>query len=158
MTETLAAESLSIDASEWINGAPITFDSATKKIYVVYVFQMLCAPCVYYGLPAMRKVCQTYLPEEVEVIGVHSVFENHAAMTVDCLKVFVKEFRVPFTVSVDRHSDGSRVPNTMLRYGWQGTPTFLIVNGKGEILYQKFGSTPGFDFDVMIHKYIRKSN
>lgn len=158
MTESLTTEPLSIDASEWINGVPITFDSGTKKIYVVYVFQMLCAPCVYYGLPAMRKICQTYSPQEVEVIGVHSVFENHAAMTADCLKVFVKEFRVPFTVSVDRHSEDSRVPNTMLRYGWQGTPTYLIVNGDGEILHQKFGSTPDFDFDVTIQKYIDKAN
>lgn len=77
---------------------------------------------------------------EVQVIGLHTVFEHHHAMTPEALKVFMHEYRITFPVAVDRHEDGEHTPVTMRTYGLQGTPSTVLIDKAGRLRWTSFGA------------------
>jgi len=99
---------------------------------------MLCPDCVEHGLPQVRRLRQHFSPEEVAIIGLHTVFEHHKAMTVDALEAFLHEYRWPFPVGVDT-ADGEGIPKTMAAYEMQGTPTLLLFDREGRLRRHYFG-------------------
>lgn len=128
-----------IDAAEWLNADPAFSLAALRgKVTVVEVFQMLCPGCVSHGLPQAKAIAQIFPAAEVAVIGLHSVFEHHAAMTPVSLAAFLHEYRVPFPVAVDRPGEGA-LPRTMQAFRLQGTPSLLIFDREGELRAHHFG-------------------
>lgn len=124
----------------WFNtNAPIRLESLRGKVVVLYAFQMLCPGCVSHGLPQAKAIYEQFTRDEVEVIGLHSVFEHHAAMQPQSLAAFLYEYRVPFPVAVDRHEAGKPLPLTMQAYAMQGTPTLIIIDKQGMLRMQSFG-------------------
>lgn len=97
---------------------------------------MLCPSCVSHALPQMKSA-QAAFPDLV-VLGLHTVFEHHAAMTPLALRAFLSEYRIDFPVAVDRH-DGDLVPVTMRRYELRGTPSTLIIDKNGVLRLSAFG-------------------
>jgi AhpC/TSA family len=123
----------------WFNApAPITLQSAKGKVVVLVAFQMLCPSCVEHGLPQAKRILALFNPNEVVVIGLHSVFEHHKVMTADALEVFLSEYRIPFPVGVDASGDGD-LPRTMANYQMQGTPSLLIFDRAGRLRRHYFG-------------------
>lgn len=129
-----------IDAAEWLN-APASFSLAALrgKVVVVEAFQMLCPGCVSHGLPQAKAIRQIFPEADVAVLGLHSVFEHHAAMTPVSLAAFLHEYRIPFPVAVDRPGDDGPLPRTMAALGLQGTPTLLIFDRQGQLRAHHFG-------------------
>lgn len=129
-----------IDATEWLN-APASFSLAALrgKVVVVEAFQMLCPGCVSHGLPQAKAIRQIFPEADVAVLGLHSVFEHHAAMTPVSLAAFLHEYRIPFPVAVDRPGDNGPLPRTMEQLGLQGTPTLLIFDREGQLRAHHFG-------------------
>lgn len=125
----------------WLNSKPeYNFSMKSKKIKVVHVFQMLCPGCIYHGVPQTKDLYEKFLDhDEVEIIGLHSVFENHKVMGREALEVFVKELRLRFPIAIDKQREGHWMPATMKAYGFQGTPTTIVVDQKGELRLQHFG-------------------
>jgi AhpC/TSA family len=123
----------------WYNApAPITLAAARGKVVVILAFQMLCPSCVEHGLPQAKKLRAHFNPNEVLVIGLHSVFEHHKVMTAEALEVFLSEYRVQFPVGIDAPGDGD-VPRTMANYQMQGTPSLLIFDRAGRLRRHYFG-------------------
>ena len=145
-----------IDASNWFNSDPINPSEGESKFYLIYVFQMLCAGCVYRGLPEVSNIYREFNPKDLQVIGLHSVFENHAAMKTECLKVFINEFRIDYPVAEDKHEPGNILPNTMQRYQFRGTPTYLLLDSNGGILSHSFGTPPGSGLRQQIFESMKK--
>ena len=52
---------------------------------------------------------------------------------------FLQEFRVKFPVGIDQPSNGMDIPQTMNLYQMQGTPTWIIIDKKGELKIHSFG-------------------
>jgi len=125
-----------LDAVEWI-GPPRPLAELRGRVVLVEVFQMLCPGCVSHGLPQAKRVEEMF--PEVAVIGLHSVFEHHEAMTPVALRAFLHEYRIRFPVAVDRH-DGDRIPVTMRRYELQGTPSTLLIDREGRLRQLAFGA------------------
>ena len=73
------------------------------------------------------------------MIGLHTVFEHHAAMTPVSLEAFIHEYRLTFPIAVDEVADGTPIPVTMGRYGMQGTPTSILIGRAGNIVHHGFG-------------------
>lgn len=116
---------------QWFNAPqPITLANLRGKVVVIEAFQMLCPGCVEYGLPLAQKVHDLFPHEEVAVIGLHTVFEHHAAMTPVSLEAFLHEYRLTFPVGVDTAGKAT-LPVTMERYGLRGTPSMLILDRDG---------------------------
>jgi hypothetical protein len=73
------------------------------------------------------------------VIGLHTVFEHHAAMTPLALEAFLHEYRVTHPVGVDVAVPGRSVPATMQAYAMRGTPTLILIDRAGRIRFHEFG-------------------
>ncbi|MEM6589570.1 MAG: redoxin domain-containing protein [Pseudomonadota bacterium] len=125
--------------SEWFNTpAPISLRDLRGKVVVVEAFQMLCPGCVTHGLPLATKIYETFHPDDIAVIGLHTVFEHHAAMTPVSLKAFLHEYRIRFPVGVDTPSDALR-PQTMAAYELEGTPSLLLIDREGHLAARYLG-------------------
>lgn len=109
------------------------------KVVMLHAFQMLCPACVSHALPQAQRVWEKFSADDLVVIGLHTVFEHHDAMTPTALKAFVDEYRLTFPIAVDRPSEGAHQPKTMLDYGMRGTPTLVLIDGDGVIRHHSFG-------------------
>ncbi len=137
MTGTPAPE---LDVVQWFNtGEPPTLAGLRGRVVVLHAFQMLCPGCVSAGLPQARKIAATFPESEVVVIGIHTVFEHHEAMTPVSLAAFIHEYRLGFPVAVDRPGDGP-IPRTMTAYGMRGTPSLVLIDRAGNIRHHGFGA------------------
>lgn len=112
------------------------------QVVVLHAFQMLCPGCVQHGLPQAQRVHATFAAAGVSVIGLHTVFEHHAAITPVSLQAFLHEYRIGFPVGVDAPSAemGNPIPQTMQAYGMHGTPTLLLIDRTGHLRTHAFGA------------------
>ncbi|WP_413874049.1 TlpA family protein disulfide reductase [Albidovulum sp.] len=129
-----------LHAAEWLNAdGPLALADFGGRVLAVEVFQMLCPGCVSHGLPQAARIAATFDPAKVAVIGLHSVFEHHAAMTTVSLRAFLHEYRIRLPVAVDTPGDGP-LPRTMEAWGLQGTPTLVLFDGRGRMRARHFGT------------------
>ncbi len=135
---------------QWFNTpAPLTLSALRGKVVVIEAFQMLCPGCVAHGLPQAARVRAAFPSSAVEVIGLHTVFEHHGAMTPVSLRAFLHEYRIGYPVGVDLHShDG--IPQTMRAYGMRGTPTLIVVDQAGTIRGHWFGQVADLTVGALI--------
>jgi len=125
--------------SQWFNTEEeLSLKKLRGKVVVMEAFQMLCPGCVTHGLPQVKSVFETFSPEQVAVIGLHTVFEHHAAMTPTSLKAFLFEYRFDFPVAVDEAGDNG-MPKTMEAYQMRGTPSLILIDTSGRLRAQYFG-------------------
>jgi AhpC/TSA family len=128
---------------EWFNTAEaLDLAGLRGSVVMLHAFQMLCPACVHHGLPQAQRVHTTFAVSGVAVIGLHTVFEHHAAMTPVSLQAFLHEYRIAFAVGVDAPSADARhpIPVTMQAYGMQGTPSLLLIDRNGHLRQHAFGA------------------
>jgi peroxiredoxin len=128
---------------EWFNTEQtVQLADLRGKVVLLHAFQMLCPACVHHGLPQAQRVHAMFAAQAVAVIGLHTVFEHHAAMTPVSLLAFLHEYRLTFPVGVDAPSTdaGNPVPVTMQAYGMQGTPSLVLIDGNGHVRQHAFGA------------------
>ena len=128
-----------LQISRWLGTPlPLTLAGLRGRVVVAVAFQMLCPGCVEHGLPQAKRLRERFRPEQVAIIGLHTVFEHHTVMTPAALEVFMHEYRWPFPVGIDE-ADGDGVPKTMAAYQMQGTPTVLLFDRAGRLRRHYFG-------------------
>lgn len=139
MTTFRAAPPFSI--AHWLNApAPPSLEALRGRVVLAVAFQMLCPGCVNHGLPQAGRVRAAFSKADVEVLGLHTVFEHHAAQgSKEALAAFLHEYRIGFPVGFDRQTPGGGVPETMRAYNMQGTPTTILIDREGRLRLQKFG-------------------
>jgi hypothetical protein len=81
---------------------------------------------------------QLFPASELVVLGLHTVFEHHAVMGPQALRVFLAEYRIAFPVGIDRAGPGA-LPLTMRDYALQGTPSVVLLDRQGRIRLNHFG-------------------
>lgn len=126
--------------SQWFNteAAP-TLESLRGRVVVLHAFQMLCPACVSHGLPQALRVHRYFAPDDLVVLGLHTVFEHHAVMGPQALQVFLHEYRIPFPVGVDRADGHTGIPATMRSYGLRGTPSLVVIDRAGQVQLTHLG-------------------
>lgn len=130
-----------LQTQQWFNARePVSLAALRGRVVVIEAFQMLCPGCVSHGLPQAMRILETFDPADVVVLGLHTVFEHHAAMTPVALEAFLHEYRIGFPVGVDAPGDGKGLPKTMAAYRMQGTPTLLLIDRQGRLRAQHFGT------------------
>ncbi|MDJ0879718.1 MAG: TlpA disulfide reductase family protein [Halieaceae bacterium] len=127
--------------SAWLNTPEaLGPQSFPGRIVVLEAFQMLCPGCVSHGLPTLQRVRDSFKPEDVAVVGLHTVFEHHAIQGQrEALEAFIHEYRLDFPIGIDRQRQGQRLPETMAAYELRGTPSFVIFDREGRHRHQHFG-------------------
>ncbi|MEE2567153.1 TlpA disulfide reductase family protein [Hyphobacterium marinum] len=131
--------------SQWFNAdaTPPTLATLRGRVIVLSAFQMLCPACVEHSIPQIRRIRELFSPDTVAVIGLHTVFEHHDAMTPTALQAFLHEYRISIPVGVDAPDpDGRFMPQTMRRYDLQGTPSTLLIDRAGRLRRKSLGHVP----------------
>ncbi|MCC6736320.1 MAG: redoxin family protein [Bauldia sp.] len=137
---TTGSEAPELDVVQWFNtDEPLSLARLRGRVVVLHAFQMLCPGCVHYGIPQAQRIAALFSSDHVAVIGLHTVFEHHAAMTPVSLQAFLHEYRVTFPVAVDRPGTEGPIPRTMAAYGMKGTPTLVLIDRLGRLRKQAFG-------------------
>ncbi len=150
-TQHISSPTIELKTSAWLNtDKPIKLDELLGRVVVIHTFQMLCPGCVSHGLPQALKIRNTFPESDVVVLGLHTVFEHHAVMGPEALKVFLHEYRIHFPVGIDQADAGSNIPLTMQAYSLQGTPSFIVIDRKGKIRLNHFGVID----DMLVGAYI----
>jgi hypothetical protein len=99
---------------------------------------MLCPGCVLRSTPQAQRVHELFRNTRLRVIGLHTVFEHHAAMSNVALEAYLHEFKITFPVAVDE-PNGDGVPKTMARYELRGTPSTLLLDAHGVLRHRSMG-------------------
>jgi Redoxin len=129
-----------LEIAVWLNTpAPLSLAGLRGRVVVLHAFQMLCPGCVLHGIPQAQRIHQLFAADDVQVIGLHTVFEHHEAMREASLRAFLHEFRVSFPVGIDRHAQPDGMPLTMARYAMRGTPTLILIDRIGRMRAHEFG-------------------
>lgn len=126
--------------SEWFNTpAPLTLAGLRGRPVFIHSFQLLCPGCVAESIPQVQRIERVFGHTDLQVIGIHTVFEHHAAMTPVTLKAFLHEYRIKHPVGVDLAGEPSDTPITMQRFALRGTPSSILIGRDGSIVHQVFG-------------------
>lgn len=127
--------------TQWFNSdGPLTVAGLAGQVIMLHAFQMLCPGCVTRGIPQAQRVAEQFKCAPLVVVGLHTVFEHHAAMPPHALEAFLHEYGVRFPVGVDvPGDDGDASPLTMRAYSMRGTPTTVLIDAQGRIRRQVFG-------------------
>lgn len=148
-----------LSAIAWINSfEPLILSELKGKVVVIHAFQMLCPGCVAHGIPQAMSIHNLYAKEDVQVIGLHTVFEHHDVMTIDALKVFVSEYRITFPVAIDTPSDTNVIPKTMAEYQMRGTPTLIVIDKLGRVRLNHFGQIGDLQVGSLIGSLLTETN
>ena len=147
------------EVSQWFNTPrPIRVADLRGRVVLVHAFQMLCPGCVINAVPQARRVHELYGERGVAVIGLHTVFEHHDAMQPHALEAFLHEYGLRFPGGVDMPSeDGQPLPRTMLRMGFQGTPTTLVLDRQGRLRVQHFGHVDDLQLGVVLGQMLAEA-
>lgn len=140
------------EIAQWLNtGTPLTLAALRGRVVVAAAFQMLCPGCVEHCIPQMKRAHAMFAPDQVAIIGLHTVFEHHEAMGPASLAAFLHEYAITFPVGIDRPGEGGDpIPMTMRRYAMQGTPTLLLIDRDGRLRRQAFGHLPDLQLGAEI--------
>ncbi|MFV3129036.1 redoxin family protein [Niveispirillum sp. KHB5.9] len=138
MKEAPLAPELAV--TSWFNTQkPLTLAGLRGRPVLIHAFQMLCPGCVIHGTPQAQKAHMMFRDSDLQVIGLHTVFEHHDAMNARALEAYIHEFRVTMPIAVDQPGDGTPTPVTMRRLGLRGTPSSVLIGRDGRIRHHGFG-------------------
>ena len=141
--------------SHWFNTEhPPSLAALRGRVIVLHAFQMLCPACVAHAVPQAERVHRLFPSEHVAVIGLHTVFEHHDAMTPVALRAFLLEYRITHPVGVDKPVPGDRQPETMRAYGLQGTPSLLLFDRAGSLHSLSFGRVDDLQLGAEIMRLV----
>ncbi len=137
--------------SRWLNAkAPLSLAGLIGRPVLIHAFQMLCPGCVAHAIPQTEKAHRMFRDTDLQVIGLHTVFEHHEAMTPVALEAFVHEYRLTFPIGIDEAGTSSPLPLTMERFGVRGTPTTILIGRDGLITSHQFGQIDDMALGAMI--------
>ena len=137
--------------SQWFNAPkPLALGELKGRVVVLHAFQMLCPGCVSHGTPQAERLHRLFADQDVSVIGLHTVFEHHDAMTPVSLEAFIREYRLTFPIGVDQAGSGTPTPVTMGRYAMRGTPTTIVIDRAGELCSHIFGQVDDLRLGALV--------
>lgn len=148
------------DVETWLNtDSPLSLQDLKGSVVVVHAFQMLCPGCVSHGIPQAKAIHQAFPPGRVHVVGLHTVFEHHAAMTEIALRAFVHEYRIHFPIGIDRADPrGNPIPLTMQAWRMQGTPTLFVLDREGRVRLHHFGKLDDLHVGAVIGQLLTEAD
>lgn len=148
MTTAVAPE---LSISEWLNtDTPLTLAGLRGRPVLLHAFQMLCPGCVSHGTPQTQRAHDMFRNTDLQVIGLHTVFEHHDAMKPVSLKAFVHENKLTFPIGVDTPGEDTPIPVTMTSYGMRGTPTLILIRRNGTVYHHGFGQQDDMAVGAMV--------
>lgn len=129
-----------IDANGSPTKKPIELSDYKGKFKVIYGFQHWCSGCHKVGLPSLQKMVEALEGNEnIIFLAIQTVFEDASKNTYEKIIETQKEYnlKIPFG-----HDDGSQNGEsrsfTMADYQTGGTPWFIFIDEKDNIVFADF--------------------
>ena len=139
----------------WFNSdANVSLKQLRGRPVLIHAFQMLCPGCVIHGIPQTQKALAIFAKTDLQVIGLHTVFEHHDAMGPVALKAFLHEYQIKFPVAVDEQSPHGNIPQTMAAYEMRGTPTTILIDRNGTIAANLFGQMEDMMLGALVQRIL----
>lgn len=149
------------DLSGWLNGDGGSIAGNKGKVIVIDFFQLWCPGCNKFSGPLMKHWQQVFADDiksgHLQMVKIHTVFEGHKYQNNDRLKAYIKEKQIALPVGLDRHKEGSHLPETMLRYNTRGTPETAVIDKNGVIRFQEFGFFEYEKVQTMIRELLNEA-
>ncbi|WP_374334557.1 redoxin family protein [Leeia sp.] len=147
-----------LQVQQWFNTTPLTLADLRGRVILLHVFQILCPACVSHGIPQAKQVRRLFPADQVAVIGLHSVFEHHAAMQPDALSAFLHEYRIDWPVAVDQPNPHGPIPLSMQALHLQGTPSTLLIDRHGRLRLHHFGHLDDLQLGAQLGYLLQEAN
>lgn len=148
-----------LNVEQWFNSpGKIQLAELRGRVVALHAFQMLCPGCVTHGLPQATRIHERFSDEGLTVIGLHTVFEHHHAMSPTALQVFIHEYRLTFPIGVDRAAVDGAVPLTMQAYGLRGTPSLVLIDKRGTVRLNHFGQADDLAVGALIGQLLSEDS
>ena len=140
-----------LEVMRWFNTKqPLSLAALRGRPVLLHAFQMLCRGCVAHGTPQAERAHRLFAHSDLQVIGLHTVFEHHAAMMPVSLEAFIHENQLTMPIGVDRPGEGKPIPVTMERFALRGTPSSVLIGRDGTILHHGFGQEEDMALGALI--------
>jgi peroxiredoxin len=151
-------EAPALEVAQWFNTPhPLALSGLRGKVVVLHAFQMLCPGCVQHGIPQAQRIYVQFDRDDVEVIGLHTVFEHHDVMGPAALKAFIHENRLAFPIAVDKPDGDGGIPRTMRLYSMRGTPTLILIDRQGALRFQQTGQVDDLAVGALIGQLLAEA-
>lgn len=111
-----------------LDGAPVNMGQFAGKPIAIAFWATTCPGCVA-EIPHMTALYETFAAKGVQVIGLAMSYDDLSQ-----LKAMVAEKHMPYTVLQDKTGAAAQAFGPV-----RLTPTFFVLDGKGNIRYQKIG-------------------
>ena len=148
------------DVSEWLNSDGLTLADLKGQVVIVEFFQLWCPGCNHFSIPLMKKwgkdFAQLIKDKKLTLVSIHTVFEGHNYQNPRKLRRFLKRKGITHPVGVDRHLGDDRLPQTMRKFVTSGTPEMAIIDKRGIIRMQQFGSFDTHAAERLIQGLLRE--
>ncbi|MEM9142373.1 MAG: redoxin domain-containing protein [Bacteroidota bacterium] len=118
---------------------PIKLSDFNGKFKVIYCFQSWCPGCHSKGLPDLKKMVQGLEGnDKVTFLAVQTVFEGHSSNTYEKMVETQKQYGLKIPFGHDAGDDGKSRSNIMTNYQTGGTPWFIFIDQKDNVVFADF--------------------
>lgn len=138
----------------WIDGKgkeQAAFSIAANKGKWIYLkcFQHWCPGCHSTGFPGTVKLANAFPNhDQLAIAAIQTTFEGFSTNDQDALRKnqLRYDLDIPFGHDTGKssaeHGSRERYPNTMVSYQTGGTPWIILINPKGEVVFNDFRVDP----------------
>lgn len=133
----------------WINPVgqkinPVDFSDYNNQFKIFFCFQHWCPGCHSSGFPSLIKLVDALEQNpNISFFAIQTVFEGHEENTFEKLIETQKKYnlKIPFAHDSGDASSGNR-SKLMNAFNTGGTPWFLFINQKNQIVFSDFHLKP----------------
>lgn len=107
-------------------------------------------------MPQSRRAYDLFRDGDLAANGLHTVFEDHAAISLVSLAAFIQEYPVTFRIGIDLRGQGGPIPVTMAIRDVRHANT--IVTGRdGQIRRHGFGRENDMTLGTILGSLVDKT-
>ena len=131
----------------WIDGQgspidPVKLADLGDGYKVIYCFQHWCPGCHSRGFPTLKRLVDNLSDKGFGFAVVQTVFEGAEQNTVAKLRETQLRYDLDLPFGPDLPLEGGRYPTVMEDYRTGGTPWFIVIDPKGEVIFNDFRLGP----------------
>lgn len=108
---------------------------------VIFAFKSTCPSCHSFGFPAMKAIYEGLKDKDVGLAVIHTAFDDDPRNTREKVAALQAEFEIPVPFGHDPKV-GDAYPTFMTDYQTRGTPYFIVLDAKNEIIFSDFRLDP----------------
>lgn len=109
-----------------------------KWLYI-YFFQAWCPGCHSHGFPTLQRITRNFKDEKrFAAVAIQTVFEGFTSNTKNKVREIQQKYNLSIAMGHDAGTSKHKGSLLMRSYRSQGTPWAILVNPKGQVVFNGF--------------------